>query len=329
MEHRARHFERRADGTVECLLCPARCKLRDGQVGICRVRSNRGGDLVTTNYGEAVTLAVDPIEKKPLYHFHPGSDILSTGANCCNLRCRHCQNWQISQEEVPTTYLSPERLADTARHYNTLGVAFTYTEPTVWFEYIMDTAPLLREAGQKVVLVTNGYIEPEPLAELIQVTDAMNIDIKGMDPRFYLKVCGGRLQPILDVVRTVGESDVHLEVTNLIIPGHNDSEAAVRSLVEFVASVSSEIPLHFSAYHPSYKMEAPATPADTLLKAREIAKHSLNYVYLGNLATGEGNDTSCPGCGGRLVERSGYRARVQNLTDGVCRLCGYATGIVQ
>ena len=324
----AAYFEKLEGTRVQCHLCPAECKLDEGKIGICGSRFVRNGDLVTDNYGEVVSVAIDPIEKKPLYHFYPAKSILSTGANGCNLGCEHCQNWSISQEKAPTRFLSPEQLTELAQSRNTLGVAFTYTEPIIWYEYIRDTAPLLKEIGQKVVLVTNGYINPEPLKALMPVMDAANVDLKGMRPQFYKKICKGKLAPVMDTIRTMGEYGIHLEITNLIIPTLNDSDKEIEDLVDFVASISDLIPLHFSAYHPDYKLDLPATPAETMLKARAIAMDKLKFVYVGNIFLEGCSDTVCPGCGRTLIERSGYHTRVEGLVGGKCERCGFETGIV-
>ncbi|HUV30125.1 MAG TPA: AmmeMemoRadiSam system radical SAM enzyme [Acidobacteriota bacterium] len=323
----AAYFDKLDDGKVMCRLCPADCRLSEGQRGICRSRFNQGGELVTDNYGELVTLAVDPIEKKPLYHFYPGSMILSTGPNCCNLGCMHCQNWTISQKAAATVYFSPDRLLETTLSHDSIGVAFTYTEPMVWFEYLLDTAPLLRDEGLKVVLVTNGYINPEPLQELLPLVDAMNIDLKSMRERFYRHICKGRLAPVLENIRRVAQSGTHLEITNLIIPGENDSQEDLTDLIEFVASISDMIPVHFSAYRPDYKLDHASTPPETLLRAAKLAASRLKYVYLGNVWLREGTDTVCPQCGSLLVERSGFRATVIGLRGSRCAACNFDTGI--
>lgn len=325
----AAYGETLEDGKVACHLCPAECRLNEGKAGICGCRFNKGGELVTENYGELVTIGVDPIEKKPLYHFYPAKDILSTGANGCNFGCLHCQNWAISQKKVPTRQCTPEQLVDAALESDSIGVAFTYTEPMIWYEYIMDCAPLLRQAGLKVVLVSNGYINAEPLKRLLPVIDAVNIDLKGMRPEFYRTVCRGRLEPILDNIRSIAESEVHLEVTNLIIPGKNDSDDDINMLVDYLASVSELIPLHLSAYRPDYKMKIEATTTATLLQARQIAMAKLKYVYLGNVSLSEGSDTHCPQCAGLLIGRNGYVAVVEGLSAGNCLQCGFATGIIQ
>jgi len=233
MDRLAEYFEKNEDGSVLCCLCPAECHLKQDQVGICGCRYNKNGDLYTNNYGELVTLAVDPIEKKPLYHFHPTKNILSTGANGCNFACDNCQNWTISQEKVRTIFVSPEKLVETAIHHDSFGVAFTYTEPMIWFEYIYDSALLLKEAGLKVVLVSNGYINPKPLQKILKYIDAINVDLKGIKDEFYKKVCKGKLQPVLDNLKTIHNSTTHMEITNLLIPGKNDSDEDIGKLVNF------------------------------------------------------------------------------------------------
>ena len=325
----AEYYEVLSGGRVRCTLCPADCKLTEGKTGICGCRYNQGGRLVTDNYGELVTMAVDPIEKKPLYHFYPGSDIISTGPNGCNLACVHCQNWTISQTKVPTTYVSPEDLVRAARRKGSIGVAFTYTEPLIWFEYLMDAAPLLHEEGMKVVLVSNGYINPEPLSRLLEHIDAANIDLKGMTREFYLKMCKGRIEPVLSTIRTLAVAKTHLELTNLIIPTKNDSDQDIHALVDFVASLSPMIPLHLSAYHPSYKLDISATGADTLLRAKKIADEKLRYVFVGNISLADASDSICPNCGHVLIRRTGYSTSVVGVSRGRCADCGFDTGIVQ
>ncbi|MEE8577429.1 MAG: AmmeMemoRadiSam system radical SAM enzyme [candidate division Zixibacteria bacterium] len=325
----AAYYETEPDGRLFCRLCPSECRIAPGKQGLCLSRKNDNGRLVTDNYGEVVTMALDPIEKKPLYHFHPGRMILSTGPNCCNLDCRHCQNWSISKQAVETSYCSPEKLVELTNDFDTIGVAFTYTEPLVWFEYLMDTAPLLRQAGMAVVLVSNGYINPAPLSELLSHIDAANIDLKGMRPEFYERICKGKVEPILENIARIAESDVHLELTNLIIPDLNDSDDDLNELFDFVASISADIPLHLSAYHPSYKMKNRATPAETLLRAKELASDRLKYLFLGNISTVEGSTSNCPECDSELVRRNGYTVEVLSLSGGKCMQCGAHTGIVQ
>lgn len=328
MKREAAYYSKSDLNAVVCNLCPARCHLSEGQVGVCHARQNVGGELITDNYGETVSMAVDPIEKKPLYHFYPDSAILSTGPNCCNLDCRHCQNWTISQQKVRTLYLSPEDLVNAVVESKSIGAAFTYTEPTVWFEYIRDCAPLLRKKGLKVVLVSNAYINQEPLAKLLTMVDAVNFDLKGMRPDFYTHVCKGKLEPVLDAIRLTAESSVHIELTNLIIPELNDSDEDLNKLIDFVASLPRAIPLHFSAYHPSYKMKNESTPDDTMIRAYQMAVKKLPYVFLGNVRLEGYADSKCPRCHNPLIERSLFHTSVIGLDGSKCSQCGAETGII-
>jgi len=325
---KAAYYEKLDDNKVKCHLCAAECLLTEGKIGICGSRFNRNGRLMTDNFGELVTACYDPIEKKPLYHFYPGSVIFSTGANGCNFSCDNCQNWEISQSKVPTHYVPPDSLVELAGKKGSIGVAYTYTEPLIWFEYILQSGRLIREAGMKNVLVTNGYINKEPLTELLPLIDAANIDLKGMKPQFYRTVCKGRLEPVLNSIRAFFEAGVHIELTNLVIPGLNDSNTDFETLTDFVAGLSKSIPLHFSAYFPSYKMKNPPTPVDTLLRAHEIASAKLDYVYLGNVNLDSKSDTFCPSCKMCLVHRQGYSTEIQGLTEGKCVSCGFDTGII-
>ncbi len=294
------------NGQVACDLCPIGCRLREGQTGPCASRANHEGAMVPLHYGRIVSAAVDPIEKKPLYHFFPGRPILSVAAPGCNLHCMFCQNWAISQDgDARTTRMSPAELVELALAENSLGIAFTYSEPLVWFEYVKDTATLARARGLKTVLVTNGYLNPEPLAELLPVIDAANVDLKSMDDVFYRKVCKARLDPVLAAIAQFHAAGVHLEITNLLIPGHNDEDGQIQALVDFVADLDPDIPLHFSAYHPAWKLNAPPTPQATLLGAFALARKRLNWVYLGNVRVAEGRDTVCPGCGAVVIDRTG------------------------
>jgi pyruvate formate lyase activating enzyme len=314
------------NGQVACDLCPIACRLREGQTGPCATRANENGTMVPLHYGRIVSAAVDPIEKKPLYHFHPGRSILSVAAPGCNLHCMFCQNWTISQDGAARTMKSsPTDLVAMAQAEDSVGIAFTYSEPLVWYEFVRDTAQIAREKGLKNVLVTNGFLNTAPLAELLPLIDAANIDLKAMDDVFYRKVCKAQLAPVLAAIRQFAAAGVHLELTNLLIPGHNDSDDQIRQLVDFVAELGSDIPLHFSAYHPAWKFDAPPTPLETLLRARDLATAKLNYVYLGNARTDEGRDTSCPNCGALVIERSGYRGRAELTAGAKCPGC--ATGL--
>ena len=317
------------NGQVACDLCPIGCRLRPGRDGPCGSRANLDGTMVLLSYGQIVSVAVDPLEKKPLYHFHPGRDILSVAAVGCNLHCLFCQNWSISQgRETPASDTSPEALVDAALRAGSVGIAYTYSEPLVWFEFVRDTARLAHRKGLKNVLVTNGFLNPEPLAELLPLIDAANIDLKAMDDRFYRRICKARLEPVLAAIRQFHAAGVHLELTNLLIPGYNDDDEGIIALVDFVADLDSEIPLHFSAYFPAWRMDAPPTPPQTLLRALDLAVRRLPWVYLGNAAVGKGRDTVCPDCGTVLIERVGMRADSRLQGRPICPGCGRTVPVV-
>lgn len=317
------------NGQVVCTLCPVGCRLRASQSGPCASRANRQGAMTLLNYGRIVSAALDPIEKKPLYHFHPGRPILSVAAPGCNLHCLFCQNWTISQRrDAPTTAAAPQELVTAAVRAQSVGIAFTYSEPLVWYEFVRDTATAARAAGLKNVLVTNGYLNPEPLADLLPLIDAANIDLKSLEDRFYRRICKARLEPVLAAIRQFHAAGVHLELTNLLIPGHNDQDRQIEDLVDFVADLDPGIPLHFSAYHPAFKLDAPPTPPSTLLRARRIALKKLAWVYLGNAELKEGSDTACPDCGRVWVARKGFRAEARLAGVPVCPDCGRRIPIV-
>lgn len=329
MKIEASYYQKFETGNkVRCNLCPAECLLTDGKFGICGSRFNENGKLVTDNFGELVSACYDPIEKKPLYHFYPGSSIFSTGANGCNLSCSNCQNWEISQTKVPTQYVAPEDLQRFAGDKNSIGVAYTYTEPLIWFEYIARAGRLIREAGLKNVLVTNGYINDKPLKELLPVIDAANIDLKSMDSKVYKKICKGRLEPVLESIKTFYEAGVHIEITNLLITGLNDSDSDIEQITDFVASVSKSIPMHFSAYYPTYKMTRSATTGERMLQAYEIATAKLDYVYLGNMNMPGKSDTFCPECNSLLIRRLGYTTDICGLKGQLCADCGKKINIL-
>lgn len=317
------------NGKVRCHLCPAECLLTEGKVGICGSRFNSNGRLMVDNFGELVSACYDPVEKKPLYHFYPGKSIFSTGPNGCNFKCSNCQNWEISQGHVPTRFVAPPDLVKLAGDKGSIGVAYTYTEPLTWFEYIREAGKLIRKAGLKNVLVTNGYINEKPLLELLPIIDAANIDLKSMKPEFYKKVCKGKLEPVLNNIKLFYRAGVKIELTNLVITGLNDSDDDFEKLSSFVASVSPQIPLHFSAYYPTYKMNNPPTPLSSLMRAYEIASEKLDFVYLGNVRIPDRSDTFCPKCHERVISRNGYYVKILMLEKGKCKNCGHDLGIIQ
>ncbi len=330
MEREAMYWE--AEGErVRCQLCPQRCLIADGKRGVCAVRENRGGRLVPLTYGLVTSVHLDPVEKKPLFHFHPGSQILSIGTWGCNLSCEFCQNWEISKEEAPTRKLAPREAvalasSDKARTGN-LGISFTYNEPLIWYEYLTDTCRPAHEEGLKTVLVTNGEIEEEPLRELLPLIDAMNVDVKSMSGDFYRRLCRGPSEPPRRTVE-MAFGQCHVEVTNLLIPGENDAPEQIGELVNWLVGVSDRIPLHFSRYHPAYRMTKPPTPLASLERAWRIAREKLKYVYVGNVSIPGTGDTYCPNCGAVAVARAGYWGAELRLTDGKCSACGGEVDVV-
>jgi pyruvate formate lyase activating enzyme len=320
-EHPVAEYWQQEGERVRCLLCPHRCLIANGKTGRCLGRRNVDGRLIAENYGEVVSSAVDPIEKKPLYHFYPGAEIFSVASYGCNLRCPFCQNWEISQCRVPTRYIAPEALVALVQSYGLKLVSYTYTEPLIWFEYVRDASRLMHDAGIKNVLVTNGMINPEPLNEILPLIDALNIDLKSIRHEFYRDYVHGYLDAVLNTIRVAREK-CHIELTTLLIPGRNDSDAELEELTDFVAALGRTTVLHFSRYFPRYQANEPVTPEKTLRRAAEIARKKLDYVYLGNIDAGsEFRDTRCPQCQTVLVERSGYQGRVMNVRAGRCARC--------
>jgi pyruvate formate lyase activating enzyme len=315
------------EGYIQCQLCPHECKILPGKKGICRARINEENKLWAIDYGETTSIALDPIEKKPLYHFYPGSQILSIACNSCNMRCPFCQNWEISQVDFRTEYLSPEMLVKVYREHPSLGVSYTYTEPLMWFEYLLDAAKLIRENSGKNVLVTNGLINEEPLKELLPVIDAMNIDLKSLNANVYKKKLGGDIDAVKRTIE-LSQKACHIEITNLIVTGLNDKTDEIDALIDYVATVNPEIPLHFSRYYPNYKYTKPPTSIDTLMNAYEQARKKLKYVYLGNVPGEDGSNTYCPKCGNLLIERMYFKALIKGLKDAHCAKCGEKINII-
>jgi len=318
------------DGRVQCDLCPRACKLREGQRGLCFVRAREGDQVVLTTYGRSSGFCVDPIEKKPLDHFLPGTSVLSFGTAGCNLACRFCQNWDISKSREVDTLAdaaSPEAIAQDAKALGCASVAFTYNDPVIFLEYAIDVADACRALGVKAVAVTAGYVCARPRADFFAHMDAANVDLKAFTERFYAGTCAGRLEPVLDTLRYVKhETRVWLELTTLLIPGLNDSDREIDRMAAWVVErLGPDVPMHFTAFHPDYRMlDVPPTPPETLTRARRIAlANGVRYAYTGNVHDPEGQSTWCHACGELVVERDRYRLGVYRLTDdGCCEACG-------
>lgn len=316
--------------TIKCSLCPHNCIISDGKTGICGARKNEKGKLFSLIYGEVTGSGLDPIEKKPLYHYYPGRQILSLGTKGCNFKCPYCQNWHISQfPETNSNYIPPDKAVGVALREDSFGISYTYSEPLIWIEYVIDTAILAHERGLKNVLVTNGFINQEPLEKLIPLVDAANIDVKSFDPEFYKTICKGRLEPVLETCEHVVK-DWHLEITHLMVPfkKENDLLDDIEKMCRWIAErLGKDVPLHLSRYFPNYKMDIEATPVALMKKAAKIAAKYLQFVYLGNVMLDEGNDTVCPKCGTVLIERIGYNTRILSIKDSRCTNCGNAVEI--
>jgi pyruvate formate lyase activating enzyme len=327
-----RYWHALTEGRVECDLCPRHCRMRPGQRGFCFVRQNVAGALVLTTYGRSSGFCIDPIEKKPLNHVAAGAGVLSFGTAGCNLACKFCQNWQISTAtsfDALTDAASPEAIADAAARTGARGVAYTYNDPVIFPEYAIDVAGAARARGLLNIAVTAGYIEPEPRADFFAAMDAANVDLKSFREDFYRRVVGGRLGVVLDTLRyLVHETQVWVEVTTLVIPGFNDSDAELAQLAAFIAEqLGVDVPWHVTGFHPDNRMrDVPPTPVATLRRARRIGQQAgLRYVYTGNVVDAAGATTTCPGCGAPVVERAGYRIVGYDLdSSGRCRRCGAA-----
>jgi pyruvate formate lyase activating enzyme len=325
-----RWWHRLDDGRVQCDVCPRACRLREGQRGLCFVRARVDDQIVLTSYGRSSGFCVDPVEKKPLNHFLPGSAVLSFGTAGCNLACRFCQNWDISKSREVDTLAdaaAPERLAEMAERAGCRSIAFTYNDPVIFTEYAVDVADACHERGIRAVAVTAGYMRAAPRAEFYRHMDAANVDLKAFTEDFYHRTCAARLADVLDtLVYLRHETGVWFEITTLLIPGRNDSDAEIAAEAEWVAAnLGLDVPLHFTAFHPDYKMrDVPPTPPSTLTRARRIARETgLRYVYTGNVHDSEGGTTYCPGCGAAVVVRDWYRMRRYRVTDdGRCGSCG-------
>jgi pyruvate formate lyase activating enzyme len=318
---------KRNNEKLECLLCPHYCKLTHGKTGICGVRKNTGEKIELLTYGVISGYSLDPVEKKPLYHFFPGQNILSIGSFGCNMKCDFCQNFHISQK-IPESLVpdsNPDKIVrDALAIEKNIGIAFTYNEPVIWFEFIRDVAEIIKEKGLSTVMVSNGFVNNEPLNEIIKFIDAFNIDLKAFNNNFYRQLTGAEIEPVKNSLKQIASSGKHLEITTLIIPGQNDDEKEMASLSEWIAGeLGKDVPLHLSRFFPMYKRDDPFTSDGTLKRLFDIAAGNLDYVYLGNCQSNTGQNTSCPRCGSIVTIRSGYKIRLLNLDkEGKCTGCG-------
>jgi pyruvate formate lyase activating enzyme len=323
-------FYENLDGKIRCRLCNHQCVIKEGKRGICGVRENHGGKLYALVYGRSVSAGIDPIEKKPFFNFYPASTAYSLSTVGCNFRCLNCQNWNISQMpkgkegKIIGEELLPERIVTEARNRGCRSIAYTYTEPTIFYEYAYDTAKLAHTEGIKNLFVTNGYTSPEAIRELSPFLDAANVDLKGFSEDFYHTMCGARLQPVLDTIRLYKELGIWVEVTTLIIPGYSDDDAQLKGIAAFIRSVDENIPWHVTAFYPAYKLlDVPPTPVESLRKARRIGMDAgLRYVYEGNIPGEGGENTYCYQCGELVIKRHGFEIRENRLAGGKCPTCG-------
>jgi pyruvate formate lyase activating enzyme len=327
-KYEALYYQKLGNKVVQCQLCPNRCTLANLARGICGVRINLEGKLYSLVYGKPVAVHIDPIEKKPLSHFLPGTTAFSLSTAGCNLGCIFCQNWQISQarpEEAEHYNFEPAQLVKLALENKSPTIAYTYTEPTIFYEYMLATAKLAGQKGLKNIMHSCGYINPEPLKDLLLYLDACNIDLKGFSEEYYQTMCSGHLQPVLDTLVTIKKAGVWLEITNLVVPGKNDDPKMIREMCRWIRhNLGPDVPLYFAAFYPQYRLQnLPPTPVKTLEMAGEIARaEGLNYVYIGNVFGHAGEDTVCPGCGNTVVKRAGYSVEENNVVGGRCKFCG-------
>jgi pyruvate formate lyase activating enzyme len=315
-------------GEIQCELCPHRCRVAKGKRGICRVRENRDGRYYSLVYGNPCAIHPDPIEKKPFFHVLPGTISYSLATVGCNFQCKFCQNWEISQaspEDVYSKEFSPERVVKEAKEIRARSVAYTYVEPTIFYEYMLDIGTLVKKSGLLNVYHSNGFINPDPLKNLCKVLDAANVDLKGFTEHFYHELCSGELTPVLETLKTLKKEKVHIEITNLIIPTKNDDPSVLREMCLWIKrELGGDTPIHFSRFYPLYKLKSlPPTPVSTLEKAREAALSAgLEYVYIGNIPGHPSENTFCPKCKKRIIQRTGYMVGEINLKNGKCRYCG-------
>lgn len=314
----AMYYKKIDKNYVSCRLCPHFCTIAEGDIGKCRVRKNIDGTLYSLNYGKISSYGYDNIEKKPLFHFSPGSIVFSIGSFGCNLACDFCQNHEIVYESSYAGEIDDEGLIALAGKNDSIGIAFTYNEPIIWYEYMLDIAKKTHKLGLKNIMVTNGYINEEALREILPYIDAMNIDLKAMDDSFYKNICSASLEPVLKAIE-IASKTTHVEVTNLLIEGANSELYEIEELGKKIASIDKTIPLHINRYFPAYKMTLPATTIHALVKSKEILKQYLDYVYIGNVF-GQDNNTYCPSCGVKLIDRA-LEIKIDNIKEGKCTNC--------
>ena len=324
------YIKKEHSNSVQCLLCPHNCTIQDGNSGICKVRTNNNGILISDNYNIVSSMGFDPIEKKPLYHYCPGAVILSVGSLGCNLQCKFCQNWQISQTSVRESNrmfekINPGKIVELAlTNKKNIGIAYTYNEPTVFYEYMIDTAEKAKKENLKNVMVTNGFINIEPLNQLNQFIDAYSVDLKAFNDKFFIEYTKSRLDPVKQALLNMVKAEKHVEITNLVIPGLNDDPDEFEQMVKWIkVNLGKNIVLHISKYYPTYKLNIEPTPVEKMLELHAIAKQYLNHVFLGNVMLPDGNNTQCPKCNEVLINRSGYYTKRESISsEGKCLKCG-------
>lgn len=323
----ARYYKKLAEGKVQCTLCPYTCTVGPGQRGFCGVRENKNGSYKTLVYGRLCTINLDPIEKKPLFHFLPGTTAVSVATAGCNLRCKFCQNWNISQvkpEEISFNYVSPEELVRLTQSRQSPSIAFTYNEPTIYTEYILDTAQIAKSKGVHTVMISAGFIQKQPLDDICKVLSAIKIDFKAFSEQFYSEVVSGLMKPVLDTMIRIKEQNVWLEIVNLVIPTQNDDRTSLKGMSRWIVNnLGKDVPVHFTRFHPEYRMKnLPPTPVGTLEAAYDIAREAgIHYVYIGNVPQNPKENTYCHHCGRKIIERMGYFISSNEIIGGKCRWC--------
>lgn len=321
MKKEAKFYIKKENNHVQCQLCPHFCIIAENKTGFCKIRKNINGILYNIGYGETVSLSMDPIEKKPLYHFKPGTQILSIAPNGCNLRCPFCQNFQISQNNVETTFISVDKISSFAKDSESIGIAYTYSEPIIWYEYVLDTSKKIKQYNKDNILISNGMINPEPLEKLIKYIDAANIDLKSFSEKKYKEILKGNLRTVLNTIETLYRNNIHIEITTLIVTDFNDSNEEIESIIKFISSLDKNIPFHLSKYYPHYKYNSPPTDENKLLNFYNFAKKHLNFVFIGNTSLKNTNNSYCPDCGNLWIKREFYNISIKGIINNKCSEC--------